>query len=106
MVKLESVGAVHTQYSYQTAWRRIYAVLSNKFFRGRILLSVAGIEYINRIITGIVCVAVNVCKRNIYSDVVYPFCVWKRKFYTHQVESEKTLNCNNIGNNDKYKLKF
>ena len=75
MVNLESVGAVHTQYSYQTAWKRIYAVLRNRFFERRILLNVTEIEYINRIITGIVCVAVNVCKRNIYSDVVYPFCV-------------------------------
>ena len=82
MSKHVSLGAVHThthtQCSYQKDWKRICTLLSNKFFAGRILLSVLRIEYKNKVIAGIDYITVNVCKRNIYSGKVYPFCVWKR----------------------------
>ena len=65
----------HTQYSYQKPWERICAVLSNEFFVRRILLGVAKIEYIDKVIAGIDWIAVNVCKKNIYGDEAYPFCV-------------------------------
>ena len=81
MTKHVSLGAVHTHThththtlcSYQKNWKRICTLLSKKFFAGRILLSVLGIEYKNKIIAGIDCIIVSVCKRNIYDDMVYPF---------------------------------
>ena len=85
MVKLESVGAVHTHThthtlcSYQNDWKRICTLLNKKFFARRILLNMPQIEYIDRIITGIDCIVVNVCKKNIYGDIAYPFCVLKNK---------------------------
>ena len=69
MTKPESLGAVHTHththtlYSYQKNWKRICTLLRNRFFARRILLSVAGIEYINKVITGIDCITVSVCKK-------------------------------------------
>ena len=79
MTKLESLGAVHTHthtHTHYVLTKRIgreYVLLSKKFFAGRILLSVLGIEYNNKIIAGIDCIIVSVCKRNIYDDMVYPF---------------------------------
>ena len=78
MVKLESVGTVHTHThtlcSYQKTWKRICTLLNNKFFGRRILLNVSKIKNIDKVITGIECITVDVCKKNIYGDEVYPFC--------------------------------
>ena len=51
-------------------------LLNNRFFTGRILLNVPQIsKKINKVTTGIDCIIVNVCKKNIYGDMDYPFCV-------------------------------
>ena len=57
------------------------ALLNNKFFARRILLSMLQIsKKIDKVITGIDCIIVNVFKRNIYGDMAYPFlCVKKIK---------------------------
>ena len=83
MTKLESLGAVHThththtQYSYQKECWTKCTQLANKFFGRRILLGVAGIKiYIDsECKTRIDCIIVNGYKRNIYNNMVYPFCV-------------------------------
>ena len=51
-------------------------LLDNRFFEGRILLNVLKtFNRIDKLITGIDCITVNVSKRNIYGDMAYPFCV-------------------------------
>ena len=69
MTKPESLGTVHTHThthtlcSYQKDWKRICTLLRNRFFARRILLSMAGIEYINKLITRIDCITISVCKK-------------------------------------------
>ncbi len=56
--------------------RERVTLLDNRFFEGRILLNVLKtFNRIDKLITGIDCITVNVSKRNIYGDMAYPFCV-------------------------------
>ncbi len=51
-------------------------LLADKFFERRILFSMPQIsKKIDKVIIGIDYIIVNVCKRNIYGDMVYPFFV-------------------------------
>ena len=73
MIKLESCMALERERERE---RERGTLLNNKFFVRRILLSMPQIfKNIDKETTGIDCIIVNVCKKNIYGDMVYPFCV-------------------------------
>ena len=75
MTKLESCMALERERERE---RERGTLLNNGFFARRILLSMLKINIDSKGKTGIDCITVNVSKRNIYGDVVYPFCACKR----------------------------
>ena len=71
MTKLENRMALERERERE----REGTLLNNKFFARRTLLSMPQIsKKIDKVNAGIDCVIVNVYKRNIYSDMAYPFC--------------------------------
>ena len=72
MTKLENRMALERERERE---RERGTLLADKFFERRILLSMPQIsKKIDKVNAGIDCVIVNVYKRNIYSDMAYPFC--------------------------------
>ena len=47
---------------------------------------------INKVITGIDCITVDVCSKNIYSGIAYPFCVQKREKFLKQIRCKDLEN--------------
>ena len=71
MIKLKSRMALERERERERG-----TLLDNKFFARRILLSMPQIsKNIDKVTTGIDCITVNVCKKNIYGDTAYPFYV-------------------------------
>ena len=68
MIKFENRMALERE-------RERGTLLNNKFIERRILLSMPQIsKNIDKVIAGIDWITVNVCEKNIYGDMAYPFC--------------------------------
>ena len=64
-----------TKVENRMALEREGTLLRNRFFGRRILLSMPQIsKKIDKVNAGIDCIIVNVCKKNIYNNMAYPFC--------------------------------